>query len=171
AGRGSCGAYVARLAEINRQGPALITNAPGLMPLSPAAIRDLMDRGGWLIDARPVDEFAATHIPGAVSIPLREQFATWLGWLVPGQTPRAFVLSAGQDPAEVVWQALKIGYENLAGQLAGGMAAWLAGGRPTDEIELITADRVEGRAVLDVRQDAEYLSGHLPGADHIELGD
>ena len=42
-----------------------------------------MDRGCWLIDARPIAEFAAGHIPGAVSIPLRGQFATWLGWLVP----------------------------------------------------------------------------------------
>jgi len=25
--------------------------------------------------------------------------------------------------------------------------------------------------VLDVRQDAEYASGHVPGAAHIELGD
>jgi rhodanese-related sulfurtransferase len=25
--------------------------------------------------------------------------------------------------------------------------------------------------VLDVRQDAEYLSGHIPGAVHAELGD
>jgi rhodanese-related sulfurtransferase/glyoxylase-like metal-dependent hydrolase (beta-lactamase superfamily II) len=164
-------AYFARLAEVNRQGPALITNAPGLVPLTPAAIRGLVDRGGWLIDARRVDEFAAGHIPGAVSVPLREQFATWLGWLVPDQTPLAFVLSAAQDPAEVAWQAIKIGYENLAGQLDGGMAAWLAGGGLTGEIELIKADRADGRAVLDVRQDAEYVSGHVPGAAHIPLGD
>jgi rhodanese-related sulfurtransferase len=130
-----------------------------------------LDGGGWLIDVRPVAAFAAGHIPGAVSIPLRGQFATWLGWLVPDATPLGFVLAGGQDPAEVAWQALKIGYENLAGQLAGGMAAWQADGRPAEETELVAPCGMDGRAVLDVRQDAEYMSGHVPGAAHIELGD
>jgi hypothetical protein len=57
-----------------------------------------------------------------VSIPLRDQFATWLGWLLPADVPLGFVLAAGQDGAEVAWQAAKIGYEYLTGQLAGGMA-------------------------------------------------
>jgi hydroxyacylglutathione hydrolase len=168
---GSYPAYFARLAEINRRGPALITNAPRLAPLTPAALGYLMDRGSWLIDVRPIAEFAAWHISGAVSIPLRDQFATWLGWLVPDRTPLGFVLADGQDPAEVAWQALKIGYENLAGQLDGGMAAWQGDGRPIEHTVLVTADNMDGRAVLDVRQDAEYVAGHVPGAAHIELGD
>jgi glyoxylase-like metal-dependent hydrolase (beta-lactamase superfamily II)/rhodanese-related sulfurtransferase len=168
---GSYPSYFARLAEVNRRGPALITGDPGLAPLSAAAVGVLMDNGGWLIDARPIGEFAAGHIPGAVSIPLRDQFSTWLGWLVPDLVPLAFVLAAGQDPAEVAWQALKIGYENLAGQLDGGMSAWLAGGGDAEQIELITAGGLGGRAVLDVRQDAEYVSGHVPGTTHIELGE
>jgi hydroxyacylglutathione hydrolase len=168
---GSYPAYFARLAEVNRRGPALLAAHPGLAPLTPAALGFLMDRGSWLIDVRPIAEFAAGHIPGAVSIPLRGQFATWLGWLVPDRTPLGFVLAAGQDPAEVAWQALKIGYENLAGQLDGGMAAWQADSRPIERTALVTAGSMDGRAVLDVRQDAEFVTGHIPGAAHIELGD
>ena len=168
---GSYPAYFARLAEVNRRGPALIAAAPGLAPLTPAAVRSLADHGGWVVDVRPVADFAAGHIPGAVSIPLRDQFATWLGWLVPDDVPLGFVLAPGQDPAEVAWQALKIGYEDLAGQLAGGMAAWLASGGPAERTELVTAARMDGRAVLDVRQDGEYAAGHVPGAVHVELGD
>jgi rhodanese-related sulfurtransferase/glyoxylase-like metal-dependent hydrolase (beta-lactamase superfamily II) len=168
---GTYPAYFARLAEVNRHGPALVTAAPGLAPLTPAALAALPGQGGWVIDARPITDFAAGHIPGAVSIPLRSQFATWLGWLVPSDVPLGFVLADGQDPAEVAWQALKIGYGNLAGQLAGGMAAWQAGGRPVEHTELVSASRLDGRAVLDVRQVAEYASGHIPGAVHAELGD
>jgi rhodanese-related sulfurtransferase len=168
---GSYPAYFAHLAEVNRQGPAPLTSAPRLAPLTPAAVGSLLGRGGWMIDVRPIADFAAGHIPGALSIPLRDQFATWLGWLLPAGAPLAFVLGDGQDPAEVAWQALKIGYQQLAGQLAGGMAAWRAGGRPAEQTELVTADRIEGRAVLDVRQAAEYASGHVPHAVHVELGD
>ena len=171
AGLGSYPAYFGRLAEINRKGPGLITGTPGLALLSPAAVRSVLAGGGWLVDVRPVADFAAGHIPGAVSIALREQFATWLGWLVPADMPLGFVLAPGQDPAEVAWQALKIGYEHLAGQLDGGMAAWQAGGGPVTGTGLVSADRLDGRPVLDVRQDSEYRAGHIPGAVHIELGD
>ena len=130
-----------------------------------------MSGGGQVVDVRPVADFAAGHVPGAVSIPLRHQFATWLGWVVRDGVPLGFVLAGGQDPAEVAWQALKIGYENLAGQLDGGMAAWHADAGPAETTELVTAGRIAGRPVLDVRQAAEYAAGHVPAAVHIELGD
>jgi rhodanese-related sulfurtransferase/glyoxylase-like metal-dependent hydrolase (beta-lactamase superfamily II) len=168
---GSYPVYFDRLAEANRRGPAPVTGSPRLTPLTPAAFRSLMGGGGQVIDVRPVADFAAGHIPGAVSIPLREQFATWLGWLLPASVPLGFVLADGQDPAEVTWQALKIGYEDLAGQLDGGMAAWHADGGPAEETELFTTGHIGSRPVLDVRQAAEYGSGHIPGAVHVELGD
>ena len=167
---GSYPAYFDRLAEVNRRGPAPVTGAPGLAPLTAAGIRSLVDGGGQVVDVRTVADFAAGHIHGAVSIPLREQFATWLGWTMPAGVPLGFVLADGQDPAEVAWQALKIGYEDLAGQLDGGMAAWRADGGQEEHTELVTAGRIGRRPVLDVRQAAEYGSGHIPGAVHVELG-
>jgi rhodanese-related sulfurtransferase len=134
-------------------------------------VRALLARGAQVADVRSVRDFAAGHLPGAVSIPLRDQFATWLGWLLPHDTPLAVVLGPGQDSADVAWQALKIGYERLAGRLDGGMQAWTANGGPQDRIELIAADHVADRPVLDIRQSAEHAAGHIPGAVNIELGD
>jgi rhodanese-related sulfurtransferase/glyoxylase-like metal-dependent hydrolase (beta-lactamase superfamily II) len=168
---GSYPAYFDRLAEVNRRGPAPVTGAPGLAPLTAAGIRSLVDGGGQVVDVRTVADFAAGHIHGAVSIPLREQFATWLGWTMPAGVPLGFVLADGQDPAEVAWQALKIGYDDLAGRLDGGMAAWRVDGGPSETTELVTAGRIGSRPVLDVRQAAEYADGHIPGATHVELGD
>ncbi len=168
---GSYPAYFARLAEANRRGPVPVTGAPDLEPLTPTAVRHLINRGGYVVDVRPVADFAAGHISGAVSIPLREQFATWLGWLLPDDTSLVFVLGAGQDPGEVAWQALKVGYEHLTGRLGGGLDVWQADGGPVETLELVTADRIGHRAVLDVRQAAEFTAGHLPGTVHIELGD
>ncbi|MCP3760696.1 MBL fold metallo-hydrolase [Streptomyces sp. TBY4] len=167
---GSYPAYFDRLAETNRQGPALLTAAPGLKPLTPAAARTLLASGARLVDARPVPDFAAGHIPGAISNPLRPAFATWLGWLLPDDTPLVFVLGPGQDEQELAWQAAKIGYDRLAGQLAGGMTAWLADGGPADTTNLVTAEQIGDRPVLDVRQTSEFAGGHIPGAAHAELG-
>lgn len=50
------------------------------------------------------------------------------------------------------------------------MTARQADGRPAEQTALVTAGEMDGRAVLDVRQDAEYVTGHVPGEVHIELG-
>jgi hydroxyacylglutathione hydrolase len=168
---GSYPAYFDRLGEINRRGPAVLDSAPALPALTMYQVRELLAQGAQIVDARPVADFAAGHIPGAISIPLRDQFATWLGWLLPEDTPLVIVIRPGQDLAELKWQALKIGYERLVGHLAGGMAAWTAGGGPQERIELVTADRIADRPVLDIRQRAEHTAAHIPGAVHIELGD
>ena len=57
--------------------------------------------GAVLVDVRPVADYAAAHIPGAVSIPLRPVFATWLGWLAPADRPLVIVRDPDQDPAEI----------------------------------------------------------------------
>jgi hydroxyacylglutathione hydrolase len=143
---------------------------PPLERLTPGAVRRLVAEGAEVVDARPIAAFAAGHIPGALSIPLRSAFATWLGWLVPDDRPLVVVVNADQDRGDLVRQALKVGYERLAGELAGGMAAWQAAGLPASRIPLVAPDAVQGGRVLDVRQDAEFAAGHIPAAAHVELG-
>ncbi|MEU9144577.1 MBL fold metallo-hydrolase [Streptomyces sp. NPDC048349] len=170
-GLGSYPAYFHRLGELNRRGPAVLTGAPLLPALDPGRVRALLAEGAQLVDVRPAADFAAGHVPGAVSIQLRDQFATWLGWLLPDDVPLVFVTGPDQDPAEITWQALKIGYEWLAGYLEGGMEAWTRQGGPHETVALVPADGIPGRPVLDVRQRAEHIAGHIPGAIGIELGE
>ncbi|MDX3569395.1 MBL fold metallo-hydrolase [Streptomyces sp. ID05-47C] len=166
---GSYPAYFDRLGEINRRGPAVLSTTPTLATLSAAETRQLLGQGAQIIDVRPITDFAHGHIPGAISIPLRDQFATWLGWLLPDDTPLAFVTAPGQDLTELTWQALKIGYERLAGHLE--WPAWQADGGEQQTIDLLTADRIADRPVLDIRQRAEHATGHIPGAVGIELAE
>jgi hydroxyacylglutathione hydrolase len=163
--------YFLRLPEENRRGPAIVACPPTLPPLTADRVRALRDGGGQVIDVRPVADYAAGHIPGSLAIALRDAFATWLGWLVPDPaTPLVIVAGPGQDLAEVAWQALKIGYGNLAGTLASGLPAWEAAGNPVAVTRLLAPGQVDPAAVVDVRQAGEYAGGHLPGARNIELG-
>ena len=171
AGLGTFPGYFLRLPEENRRGPAVLASSPALAPLTPAQVHALQDQGGQVIDVRPVPAYGAGHIPGSLAIPLRDAFATWLGWLVPDPaTPLVIVADPGQDLGEVSWQALKIGYGNLAGTLDGGVAAWEAAGQPVAVTPLLTPRQVDPATVIDVRQASEYTGGHLPGARNIELG-
>ena len=170
AGLGSFPGYFLRLPEENRRGPAILAGAPALAPLSAGQVRTLRNDGGQVIDVRPARDYAAGHIPGSLAIPLRAAFATWLGWLADPAAPLAIVAGPGQDLAEAAWQALKIGYENLAGTLAGGMPAWQAGGLPVAVTPVLVPGQVDPATVIDVRQASEYADGHLPGARNVELG-
>ena len=171
AGLGTFPGYFLRLPEQNRRGPAVLAPVPTLAPLTPAQVRALRGDGGQLIDVRPVPAYAAGHMPGSLAIPLRAAFATWLGWLIPDPaTPLVIVADPGQDLGEVIGQALKIGYQNLAGTLVGGMPAWEAAGQPVATTPLLTPCQVDPATVIDVRQVSEYAGGHLPGARNIELG-
>jgi hydroxyacylglutathione hydrolase len=171
AGLGTFPGYFLQLPEQNRRGPAVVAFAPALAPMTTGQIHALQDHGGQVIDVRPVAEYTAGHIPGSLAIPLRGAFATWLGWLVPGPaTQLVIVAGPGQDLGEAVWQALKIGYENLAGTLSGGMPAWRAAGQPVSVTPLLAPGQVDPATVIDVRQASEYTGGHLPGARNIELG-
>jgi glyoxylase-like metal-dependent hydrolase (beta-lactamase superfamily II)/rhodanese-related sulfurtransferase len=167
---GSFPRYFMRLAEVNRRGPVLVGRSPQLASLDPVAVHRLREGGAELVDVRPVKDFGAGHIPGSLSIPLRPAFATWLGWLVEPDRPLVFVRNVDQDPAEIAWQALKVGYERIAGELAGGLSSWTAEGGTVNGIPLVDAAAVGDRAVLDVRQTGEFTEGHLPGAIHVELG-
>jgi len=168
---GSYPPYFRRLGEINRVGPPLLKSDPMLAPLSVDEMRAQFADGAVLIDARPVNRFAKAHVRGAISIPLRPVFASWLGWLAPNDRPLIVVRDRDQDAADIAWQAAKIGYDNIVGELDGGVAAWIAAGYYTASTRLADAGELDGRRVLDIRQRSEYLAGHLPGAMHVELGD
>jgi glyoxylase-like metal-dependent hydrolase (beta-lactamase superfamily II)/rhodanese-related sulfurtransferase len=168
---GSFPPYFLRLGEVNRRGPDRLDRAPALPPLTPGETHRLVTAGGAIVDVRPVEAFAAAHVTGSLSIPLRGAFATWLGWVAASDRLLVIVRDADQDPDEVAWQAAKVGYDNLAGELAGGLDAARGAGMTIGCIPLVTPTDLGDTRVLDIRQDAEFADGHVPGADHVELGD
>jgi glyoxylase-like metal-dependent hydrolase (beta-lactamase superfamily II) len=163
--------YFHRLGEANRLGPALLPRKLNVAAMTPTAVAAAQGAGATILDVRPVPSFAAAHPTGALSIPLRPAFVSWLGWLAAHDRPIIVAREPDQDLDEVLWQAAKIGYENIVGELAGGIDAWTAASLPTTSTALTEATADSGIRVLDIRQEAEYQAGHVPGALHIELGD
>src|SRR5262245_23754786 len=168
-GLGTYPAYFARLSELNRYGPE-ITSPPALAQLDSEHVRRLLADGAYLLDVRPAADYAAAHVPDSVAIPLRAQYATWLGWLIPADVPIVIIRNPGQDPADILWPALNIGHNTILGELAGGVAAWTADGAELATTRLVGPSDIDAAVVVDVRQEHEYASAHLPGAQLIELG-
>lgn len=169
AGLGSFPTYFRVLPERNRRGVRHYQHVPSLPRLSAAEVAGHVEQGAVLVDARPLAAFAAGHPEGALSNVLRPVFASWLGWLIELDRPVVFVLDEEQDRDELVRQCLTIGHEHLHGELDGGVTAWAEAGYPIAAIPLVEPTAM-ATTVLDVRQDAEWAAGHLPGARHVELG-
>ncbi len=168
---GSFPPYFLRLGEINRRGPAILgQGVAALAPVTASEVRDMCSTGAVVVDVRPVADYAAAHVPSALSIELRPAFATWLGWLAPDDAPLIIVRNADQDPAEICWQAVKVGYDRIIGELAGGIDAWVDDGQQTARTQLVRPEEIGNRPVLDVRQLSEFAAGHVPEATHVELG-
>jgi hydroxyacylglutathione hydrolase len=168
-GLGSFPSYFAELPERNRRGPRLYPHLPSLARLDVTAVQRTLTAGAVVVDARPIAAFAEAHVPGSISIAHRAVFGSWLGWLVDLDQPIVFMLDKCTDRADIVRQSLTIGHEHLLGELDGGIDAWRAASLATVSIPL-TDPRSMAANVLDVRQRAEWETGHLPGASHVELG-
>ncbi|MGI8806739.1 MAG: MBL fold metallo-hydrolase [Acidimicrobiales bacterium] len=169
-GFGSFPPYFLELREVNRRGPRVYGRRPVLDALDVGTVQRLVVEGAIVVDVRQVEPFATGHIPGSLSIPLRAQFASWLGWLVDRNRTIVFVVDDDQDRAELVRQCLAIGYERLAGELGGGITSWVSGDLMVSTVPLVNAEDAVG-TLVDVRQRNEFAAGHVPNAIHVELGD
>ena len=169
--------YYREMRPVNRRGPRVLGGVPSLAPLSSEEVRQRQAEGSAVVDVRPAKAFGEGHISGAYGIPLDAPLVTWAGWLIPFGTPLVLVAAGPANLEEAVRQLLRIGYDDLRGYLEGGLAAWEKAGLPVERVTTVPVAELRGRVaggeapvVLDVRQDAEWAAGHIPGAVHIENG-
>lgn len=172
--------YYVYMHDINQRGPRVLGGVPEVLPLPPAAVAARLRDGVPLIDGRPRDAFAHEHVPGSLNIELDDAFGTYVGWLLPFNAPLMLQIEDADGRHEAVAQLIRIGFEQAQGYLDGGIAGWRSAGLPVAEFARIDIDALHRRwaeaqrqrlLVLDVRDDQEWASGHIPGAQHIHVGD
>ena len=173
--------YYEDMGAINTAGAPLIGRRPAPpKKLQAGDVAQLMKDGAAVIDVRRGVDYDKGHIAGSYCVGLLpgEAFSAWVGWLV--DRKRKIVLAGGSDRLhqEAQKQLLRIGFDNIAGTLDGGMEAWEASGRELSTFEtagiedmarwIISGEEV---TVVDARDDHEWGSGHVPGAIHMYVPD
>jgi len=155
-----------------------LKSIPDLEPLSAIEVKRLVKEGAVVVDTRPGLAFAAGHVPGSYSVPLRDEFAKWVASVVPRGLPLIIVSTGRQPHQEIIRRLASMEYDSLAGFMEGGISAWGGeAGFPMASMEVLTVSELKERLkspdpplVLDVRSDAEWSQGHIPGAVHMEAG-
>jgi hydroxyacylglutathione hydrolase len=174
-------AYFARMKAINRDGPSPLDTLPVAERRAPEALLALMDSKGLLIDLRPAAAFAEAHVPGAISLPYGASFSGWAGTVLSADQPFG-LLAEGPEAASTVGRAMRdlvlIGFERTHGWFDGeALATWRAAGRPMMHVvqraprDVAASLAAHAATVLDVRGRAEWMTGHLPAARHVPLGE
>jgi glyoxylase-like metal-dependent hydrolase (beta-lactamase superfamily II)/rhodanese-related sulfurtransferase len=161
-----------RIVALNR-GP-LLTEAAVLEGLTPEVANELLEAGAVLIDGREPREYDSVHVPRSINVTLtRGAVGTRAAWVVAPES-EVVLTAAGDDDALRLGRLLEaVGFRNLRGYLAGGVARWSEARLPTgstpaiDVATLAERLREDAVALLDVREDDEWEDGHVPGSLHI----
>jgi rhodanese-related sulfurtransferase len=160
--------YFLEDAAINRAGATSLDELPDLAPIAPAELKNMLEHGGAVLDVRPSDQFAAAQVPGSINIALSGQFASWAGAVLGLSSQPVLIAETKEQLAEARMRLARVGIEDLRGYLDGGVEEWQRAGFELAQLpqmtvqELATVDHA--LQVLDVRRQAEWEAGHIPGA-------
>ena len=167
--------YFLEDAAINRSGAVPLTELPKLTPITPAELKSMVDGGAIALDVRPPDQFAAGHVPGSICIPLSGQFASWAGAVLGLNSRPVLIAETPEQISEARMRLARVGIENLAGYLDGGIGAWQHAGLVPAKLPQITVRELDEQVragklhVLDVRRQGEWDAGHIAEADWYPL--
>jgi rhodanese-related sulfurtransferase len=146
-----------------------------LTPLSLEQVVARANTGAQLLDVRDPNEFAQGHLTGSINVGLAGQYATWAGTVLTGGRPIVLIAEPGREQ-EAATRLGRIGFDQIAGYLEGGMQA--LGARPDllARTERATAAAVAAELaspapplVLDVRTRPEWLSQQIASSVNVPL--
>ncbi len=166
--------YFRRMERLNVEGAPVLGHLPAPAPLSAGAFAEKAAQA-QVLDTRMELGFGSAHVPGSLSI-WEGGVPSFAGWFLSYDQPVLLVDESG-DVETTVRYLIRMGYDDLAGYLAGGMLAWHRNGRPSEGIETVTVqalcqrlDSEEDVFILDVRS-AEELeqNGTIPDAHHLHV--
>ena len=167
-------AYYAHMGVRNREGAGPVDlSAP--QQVSPAELSKRISAGEWVVDLRDRTAYAAEHLGGTIGIALGQQFATYLGWLIPWGTSLTLLGDSAEQITDAQRQLVRIGIDRPDGSAVGTLQQ-LADGHGTRSYRRATfADLAAAQqagdplTVLDVRRDDERAHGAVPGSAHLPL--
>lgn len=166
--------YFRYMEKVNLEGRPILGAVPSPRPLDPASFSSLA-RTAQVVDTRQELGFSAAHVPGSLSIWMGG-LASFAGWFLRYDRP-ILLVGDGDYVSEATAILLRLGLDDIAGFLGGGMLSWHMAGFESSAVQTITVqafcrllDLGEEKAILDVRSEGELKRvGRIEGSQHIHI--
>lgn len=163
--------YFAMMKHLNKVDRPLLVEVPQHPKLSNEAFKKAYNDGIKVIDTRNKVDFANGFLPHSINIQHNNSLATWAGWILNYQEQFILVANA-EEMEEITRKLMRIGLDNIYGFIEDVNDLG---------IELQTADVIDLESfksylhrddvqIVDVRNQSEFKSGHIKGAEHIFVG-
>ncbi len=174
AGLGAYPSYYAHMGLLNRAGPAALDLTPPPR-VTPQEVPSRIAAGEWVVDLRPRRQYASSHLPGTVGVEHDPgSFTTYLGWVLPWGTPITLAASSEAELACAQRDLARIGIDRPAATVL--LPADL--GDAGRDYRVARWEELEAElksphppAILDVRSEDEWRTGHLAGARWVPIGE
>ncbi len=163
-------AYFSKSAEKNLKGPGSLDKLGAVKKVVAEEVK-LFD--GVILDVRSADKFGEKHIPNSLNIGLGGQFAPWAGTLIEIGTPMIVIAATREQIDEAVIRLARVGHETVEGAMV--IDEYDLETRKTEQVSVEEMNKRlnSGKDLqfVDVRREAEYLSGHARNAKNLTLSE
>lgn len=167
---GAYPSYYAHMGPLNIVGQS----APDLgvvEKVDTAALASRIRAGEWVIDLRNQRIFAKRHLAGTISIGIGNNFSTYVGWIIPWDSPITLIAQNQEQVHTAQRQLVRIGIDHLAGA-ANGAIDELAPEIATSTYRVVSFAELPPLSevtILDVRRYDERAQGYIVGSLHVPL--
>lgn len=160
-------------AEMPKQSVEISSENSELLQLNAEYMENIDLSQFFLLDIRHQETFAAQHIQSSVSIPLGASFSGWSALFIPQDASIILIANTNAEAADAAKQLHVNGCSNIAGYLIAGEELFQLPENRLSSFPMISGpdflNQYPYALIVDVRTDAEWASGHIPGAMHYEL--
>lgn len=165
--------YFAMMKKLNKIKRPLLTSVPNYKELETNEFVSHYQNNVSVIDTRHKLEFAKGFIPNSINIQNNKAFSNWAGWILDYNNP--FILIVSKDQLEEVTRKLmRIGIDQAIGFITPESITTL--GLPLEKQKIIDFEEMNNALnnpnaqILDVRNENEFKTAHLPNATHLFVG-
>jgi hydroxyacylglutathione hydrolase len=166
---------VERVVSLNNDG----AEAPPALPRVEAReLYDLLSGGTCVIDARAPETFDSGHITGALNLPaVGTGLGTRAGWVAGRERSIVIVAESEQTALWLAERLYAAGVWDLTAFALADVGAWESAGIAVgcapalSPQSLVPALRTGDIQLIDVRDQHEWLEGHVSGSTHLPLSE
>ena len=155
-----------------------LTTSSKLQQLAGPQLLEEQRNGALVLDVRAPAQFVSFHIRGAIQIGLTGPFASWAAMLIAPAQRLVLVAEDIRRVHEAHTRLVRVGLKHVLGYSLADETRWLSEGMDVASISTRRCAAVQDILrdgsfiqLVDVRSQAEWLTGHLPGAISVPLLD